>query len=148
MYELDVLTDRLYIDYMDNCYAGEKSLTLSPDGEIICCPAFYFSPLSKKYDGITDFESQYNTTKLDKSPICKECDAYQCERCIYLNKVRTSEYNIPSELQCLKAHRERELTLFLKNELLKIEGSLNFKEIKTIGYKDPCEKVVKMWNLI
>lgn len=149
IYEVNVITDRLFIDHMDNCFAGEKSITLAPNGKFIYCPAFYFSSVEDNYFNEADtFESEYNMTKLDKSPICKECDAYQCERCVYLNKTTTLEYNIPSELQCIKSHKEREITLSLKNELLKINENLKFREIKPVEYTDPCEKVIHMWNLV
>lgn len=85
-------------------------------------------------------------TRLERSPVCKVCDAYQCERCVYLNKERTLEYNVPSELQCLKSHRERKRTMHLQEELEKNFPSVNFMRIAEVNYDDPCQKVMWMWG--
>lgn len=45
--------------------------------------------------------------KLDYAPLCRQCDAYQCKRCIWLNRKMTYEVNIPSHEQCVMGHLER-----------------------------------------
>lgn len=138
--EFSVLTDKLYMDDMDNCYAGEKNVSLAPDGNYYTCPAFYYQNEKQKVE--------YTMTKIEHSPICRECDAYQCERCVFLNKERTLEYNIPSELQCLKAHAERKITIHLQEELSSQFPELKTQHIKSVNYDDPCAKVIQMWNLV
>ena len=41
--QLNLLTDRLLLDQMNNCGAGETTITLAPDGRFYVCPAFYQS---------------------------------------------------------------------------------------------------------
>lgn len=38
--QLNLLTDRMMLDGMNNCDAGWHSLTLAPDGRFYVCPAF------------------------------------------------------------------------------------------------------------
>lgn len=45
--------------------------------------------------------------KLDYAPLCRQCDAYQCKRCIWLNRKMTYEVNTPSHEQCVMGHLER-----------------------------------------
>lgn len=144
--EVNVITDRLFIDKMDNCFAGEKNITLGPNGQKYCCPAFYYTQEINNSFG--ENKKQYEMTKLEYAPLCKECDAFQCERCVYKNKISTFEYAVPAKLQCTKAHRERTITLQLKADLEKIGKKLKFQNIEEIEYDDPCEKVIKMWNLV
>ena len=136
--EISVLTDRLYIEEMYNCYAGEKNITLAPDGMYYTCPAFYF--------GKKELEPEFMMTRLERSPICKECDAFQCERCVYLSKNRTLEYNIPSELQCLKSHKQRKVSMHLQEELKSQFPDSKFVQIPDIEYDDPCQKVMWSWR--
>lgn len=41
--QLNLLTDRMMLDQMNNCGAGETTITLAPDGRFYVCPAFYQS---------------------------------------------------------------------------------------------------------
>lgn len=43
MPQLNLLTDRMMLDAMNNCNAGWESVTLAPDGNFYTCPAFYLS---------------------------------------------------------------------------------------------------------
>ncbi len=138
--EINVLTDRLYMTDMNNCFAGEKNITIAPDGNYYTCPAFYYSKIANNVE--------FEMTKIEKAPICKECDTYQCERCVFLNKVRTNEYNIPSMVQCLKAHKERKIIKDLKKRLEERFPNIELNSLENIDYEDPCNKVIKMWNLI
>lgn len=46
--QLNLLTDRMMLDGMNNCNAGVENITLAPNGKFYVCPAFY---LSKECDG-------------------------------------------------------------------------------------------------
>ena len=39
--QLNLLTDRIMLDRMNNCNAGWESITLASDGKFYVCPAFY-----------------------------------------------------------------------------------------------------------
>lgn len=41
--QLNLLTDRMMLTKMNNCGAGDSSITLAPDGKFYICPAFYVS---------------------------------------------------------------------------------------------------------
>ena len=78
--------------------------------------------------------------RLDHAPICRNCDAYQCKRCIWLNRATTCEVNIPSHEQCVVAHLERNASRVLLNNIRKHGRFLPEKgEIKEIEYLDPFE---------
>ena len=117
---LNILTDRIHLKKMNNCNAGTESITLAPNGNFYICPAFYYSEnkssvikqhadyCSCGYDvgnideGIKIINS--NLYKLSHAPICRNCDAYHCRRCIWLNKLKTLEVNTPSHEQCVISH--------------------------------------------
>lgn len=46
--QLNILTDRMMLNGMNNCNAGVENITLAPNGKFYICPAFY---LSKECDG-------------------------------------------------------------------------------------------------
>ena len=120
--EVRQLTDRIFAKKMNNCFAGEKNITLAPDGKFYFCPAFYFG---QNID--VDLEKAKKLTLLSKAPICDHCDAYQCNRCIYKNYAGTGELNTPTKIQCLTAHLERKVSA----ELLK-----KLQEKNLVGYRD------------
>ena len=39
--QLNLLTDRMMLEKMNNCNAGWENITLAPDGKFYVCPAFY-----------------------------------------------------------------------------------------------------------
>ena len=138
--EFNRLTDRIYSKNMNNCFSGEKNITLGIDGDLYVCPAFYYAKLKPignlKGDLNKDLLEQ---TKLDKAPLCSNCDAYQCNRCIFLNYKWTGEFNTPSKIQCVSSHIERKNSKILLEKLLlykKIDNS-----IPEIDYMDPMEKL-------
>lgn len=139
--EINVLTDLLFIDKMDNCNAGDKSFALAPNGKIYLCPAFYFND---ENDSIGDLENgisieKYNSLfKAEGSPVCSKCEALHCSRCIYLNKTFTDEYNVSPAVQCRKSYLEREISKELSSALIKA-GACNIKEITDVDYSDPLE---------
>lgn len=105
---LNIITDRLKLSEMDNCNAGWKSITLAPNGKYYICPDFYYN---NEDDSCGDIENGLDIKnpllyKLNHAPICRDCGAYHCQRCIFLNKKKTLEVNIPSYEQCSKAEIE------------------------------------------
>ena len=78
--------------------------------------------------------------KLNYAPICRHCDAYQCRRCIWLNKKTTLEVNTPSHEQCVVAHIERNASRELLRRGRELGEFLPEKDIKEIDYLDPFEK--------
>lgn len=140
--QLNVLTDRLVEKGMNNCNAGNKTITLAPDGQFYICPAFYYAKEQSVGDlgnGLKIRNSQLY--KLEYAPLCRECDAYQCKRCVYLNKRLTREVNTPSKEQCVVSHIERNASRFL---LLAIREHIIYMpktEIKEISYLDPFDNI-------
>lgn len=137
--EVNILTDRITLNQMNNCNAGIDSITLAPDGNFYVCPGFYYDekPVGNIYSGLCIKNPQLLI--IDNAPICSQCDAYQCKRCVWLNKKTTLEVNTPSHEQCVVSHIERnvsrELLIRLKNS-----GFNTDSKIKKIGYLDPFEK--------
>lgn len=141
--QLNLLTDRMMLEEMNNCGAGETSITIAPDGKFYVCPAFYLS--ADGYD-IGDLEHGLSIKnpqlyRLDHAPICRNCDAYQCKRCIWLNRKTTLEVNTPSHEQCVVAHLERNASRSLLQAIRKHGEFLPERDdIKEITYLDPFEK--------
>ena len=78
------------------------------------------------------------------APICRNCDAYQCKRCVWLNRKTTYELNTPSHEQCVVSHLERNESRELLANIRKNGIFLPDKEIKEISYLDPFD-VRKEW---
>ncbi len=153
--QLNLLTDRMMLDKMNNCGAGDTSITLAPDGKFYICPAFY---LTNEEDGIGSLHTAIGDLqhgldiknpqlyKLDHAPLCRHCDAYQCKRCVWLNRKMTYEVNTPSHEQCVMAHLERNNSRELLNAIRKHGMFLPEQgEIKEITYLDPFD-MRKEWG--
>ncbi len=153
--QINLLTDRIMLDSMNNCGAGDTSICLAPDGNFYVCPAFYQVDSSKEYglgrckfsigslnEGVQIPNS--NLYKLDFAPICCECDAFHCKRCIWLNRKLTYEVNTPGKQQCVVAHIERKASMALLKELQTKTSLFKDKNIKDIDYNDPFDKLLKM----
>lgn len=128
--EINTITDPLSRKEHCGCDAGESTITLAPDGNLYICPAFYFDQIDKPIGNIEDgINKEFSTMKLNMSDsaLCKECDAYQCKQCKYLNKKYTGEYKISPKNQCIVSNLEKN-----KSEKLKI----NQQEWKDINIKD------------
>lgn len=137
----NLITDRIALEEMNNCGAGETNITLAPNGYFYSCPAFYYSKepyyeLGNINDGLRILNKELY--KLDHSPLCKRCDAYHCKRCVWLNKKLTCEINIPSRQQCLMAHIERNTSKIILDDFHK-QNLLKEKNISKIDYLDPFE---------
>lgn len=117
--QMNLLTDRLMLEEMNNCNAGVNTITLAPNGKFYLCPAFYYdSPRNDVGDLITGIKIRnQQLLKLDHAPICRICDAYQCKRCIWLNEKLTFDRNTPSHQQCVMSHLERNASCDLLEKL-------------------------------
>lgn len=140
--QLNLLTDRIMLEKMNNCGAGDTSVTLAPDGKFYVCPAFYLSSdgytIGDMVNGLEIKNSQLY--RLDHAPLCRRCDAWQCKRCIWMNRKTTLEVNTPSHEQCVVAHLERNASRKLLIDVRKhgkfMSGS---EDIKEIDYLDPFD---------
>lgn len=153
--QVNILTDRLQLDKMHNCDAGVNNITVAPNGRFYLCPAFYYDermgisnrmnhhkPSSERSVGDLDTGLDIPNSqllKLDHAPLCRNCDAYQCRRCAWLNQRMTWDINTPSRQQCVMAHLERNAS---RNMLIALNE--NSDKIKEITYLDPFE-VRKEW---
>lgn len=141
--QLNLLTDRMMLSKMNNCGAGDTNITLAPNGKFYVCPAFYYED---ETDCIGDLEHGLDIKNkqlysIDHASICRHCDAYQCKRCIWLNRKMTLEVNTPSHEQCVLAHLERNASRDLLHNVRKHGTFLPEQEdIKEIDYLDPFDK--------
>ena len=146
-HKINVLSDRLEIDEMNNCNAGVNNITLAPDGNFYICPGFYYSEEPQNVGNIKTGLNIKNPQlyQIEYAPICRHCDAYHCKRCIWLNQKTTLEVNTPSHEQCVVSHLERNTT---KQWLLKQQtnqGKYKDINIKELNYLDPFEEY-KNWK--
>lgn len=141
--QLNLLTDRMMLDKMNNCGAGDTTIELAPDGKFYVCPAFYLSTDGYSVGDLTNGLDIKNSQlyKLDHAPICRNCDAFQCKRCIWLNRKTTFEVNTPSHEQCVVAHLERNASRVLLLNIRKHGAFLPDKEITEIDYLDPFDNL-------
>ena len=159
--QLNLLTDRMMLERMNNCNAGCENITLAPDGRFYVCPAFYHALQAdgteksqsevcvKGYSigSLTDGLDVKNAPlyQIDHAPLCRQCDAYHCRRCVWLNRKTTCEVNTPSHEQCVVAHLERNAARTLLANIRKHGTFLpHLPEIKEITYLDPFE-VKEQW---
>ena len=150
--QLNLLTDRIFLKKMNNCNAGNENITLAPNGKFYICPAFYYDDIGNcdNYIGLSDVGNLTDGLniiypqlyKMSHAPICRICDAFQCKRCIWLNRKLTNEVNIPSHEQCVMAHIEREASRKLLNQLHNIGLSLSTLDIGKLDYTDPFDKLI------
>lgn len=146
--QLNLLTDRMMLTQMNNCGAGDTTITLAPNGKFYVCPAFYYED---EKDCVGDLEHGLDIKnkqlyKLEYAPICRHCDAYHCKRCIWLNGRLTLDYNTPSHQQCVVSHLERNTSRLLQQKLH--EAGIRWNpshEIKEIDYLDPFN-IVNKWK--
>ncbi|MBQ0050900.1 MAG: CXXX repeat peptide maturase [Treponema sp.] len=142
--EINFVTDRWFLVQENSCNAGIRHYTLAPDGNIYLCPAFYFA--NKQDIGNIGNVKILNEhlLKYDYAPICKECDAYHCNRCVFQNKISTNELNIPSYQQCVISHLERELSRKLLCKLKLLNPLFNqIIDFKENNYTDPLVKKIQ-----
>jgi len=141
--QLNILTDRMLLDGMNNCNAGCENITLAPDGKFYVCPAFYLE--SEGYS-VGDLRTGLDIRnpqlyRLDHAPICRKCDAYQCRRCVWINRKTTLEVNTPSHEQCVISHLERNASKQLLESLRSSVAFSGCPDIPAINYLDPFENI-------
>ncbi|MBQ9296694.1 MAG: CXXX repeat peptide maturase [Paludibacteraceae bacterium] len=153
-HRINILTDRLQLKEMHNCGAGVTNITLAPNGKFYLCPAFYYdertglsnrmnhaNPSSSRSEGdlVNGLQiPNQQLLQLNHAPLCRICDAYHCNRCIWLNNRLTWDNNTPSRQQCVLAHLERNASRDLQQQL-KAAGMDGGEEIKHIDYIDPFD---------
>lgn len=139
---INIVTDRMQLNAMNNCGAGNETITLAPDGKFYICPAFYLNgkdSVGDIHNGLDILNAQLYSLKY--APICRTCDAYNCKRCIWLNSEITHEVNTPGKEQCVMAHLERNISRQLLDRL-RINGIVkSANHILEIDYLDPFEKL-------
>lgn len=152
--QLNLLTDRLQLTEMHNCEAGVGNITVAPNGKFYLCPAFYYGEqmgISNRMNyktkdasrSVGDLEQGVDIPnkqllQLDHAPLCRICDAYHCNRCIWLNQRLTWDNNTPSHQQCVLAHLERNASRDLQQKMQEV-GYKFENEIKEIDYLDPFD---------
>lgn len=141
--QINILSDRLYLTGMNNCNAGYESMTLMPNGRFYPCPGFYYDNPDEDFGNIEQGVSVRNQQlyKLDHAPICSHCDAYQCRRCVWLNRKTTLEVNTPSKEQCVWSHIERNASGNILSSIRKNMGEMVLQNISIpeIKYLDPFD---------
>lgn len=158
--QFNLITDRMVLDKMNSCGAGDTTITLAPDGRFYICPAFYLdgacngeeksiSEVCDKGYNIGSLAEGLNVKnpqlyKLSCAPLCRICDSFHCKRCVWLNRRTTLEVNTPSSQQCVISHIEREVSRKLLNILKEDIPSLHENEIKELSYLDPFEIINKL----
>lgn len=143
--QINLITDRIFLNGMNNCNAGVESITLAPDGNFYICPGFY----QEGEDSVGNIAKGINIPnqqlyKLSYAPICRGCDAFHCKRCVWLNKRMTLEVNTPSREQCVMSHIERNNSRILSTRLQHMGVITSENSIKEIDYLDPFEKIVNI----
>lgn len=143
--ELNALTDRLVLDRMNNCEAGLNHLTVAPNGRLYLCPAFYGAHPKDTLGEIRNdiVVANRRLLELKYAPICRICDAYQCKRCVFLNRALTLELNTPSAQQCRLAHVEREASRLHLEGLRAAGAGAGLADIPAVVYNDPFEVAVE-----
>jgi CXXX repeat peptide maturase len=140
MPEVNVITDRLFLVNMNNCNAGIEHLACAPDGKLYLCPAFYYHSPGSAVCSVEDLRNYRHNIllELQKAPVCRNCDAYHCKRCIFLNQSLTLEVNTPSAQQCTASHIERNVSReFLADISGLLPESARLSPIPELDYLDP-----------
>lgn len=142
--QVNILTDRMMLDSMNNCGAGNETITLAPDGRFYVCPGFYLDGSN----AVGDIDSGLDIKnaqlyQLSHAPICRICDAWHCKRCVWQNKRATREVNTPGREQCVVSHIERNASRSLLSKIREIGTFLPDKEIKELDYLDPFEQIIR-----
>lgn len=144
--QTNLLTDRILLDKMNNCNAGDEHITLAPDGKFYICPAFYVDDKDTFTVGSLSEGTAIKNLRLYKlghAPICRICDAFQCKRCVWLNRKLTLEVNTPSHQQCVMSHLERNASRELLGEIRKKGEFMPAVTIPALNYLDPFDKILE-----
>lgn len=140
---INLLTDRLALTSMNNCGAGNSSITMAPDGNLYACPGFYHNDPSWCIGNIGQRELEIPNGylySLGSAPICRRCDAWHCKRCVWLNRLTTREVNTPSRQQCVMAHLERSASARMLAAIREHGEFMTECSIEDLDYLDPFDK--------
>ena len=140
---VNLVTDRMALTEMNNCGAGVASITLAPNGRFYVCPAFFYENPEESVGSLEEDLDIPNAQlyKLEYAPLCRHCDAFQCRRCVWLNRKLTREVNTPSHEQCVLAHLERNASHALLGNIRRTNPHfLPEIQIAEIDYLDPFDK--------
>ncbi len=146
--QLSILTDRLQLEERNHCDAGVRHVAVGPDGNFYVCPGFYYAENNRDFliasvDEVLETRElpikDKRLYRLEYAPICKNCDAYHCRRCVWTNKRTTLEVNTPSRQQCVCSHLERNAS----RELIEPLYLQDFVSIEEIDYLDPFDVLMK-----
>ena len=146
-FQVNLLSDRLLVTGMRNCDAGDEVITLAPNGNFYICPAFYHEDTTDCcgdiHNGLCIRNKQLY--KLEYAPICRNCDAYHCKRCVWMNRKLTLEVNTPSHEQCVVSHLERNVTKLIYDRISSSEDYRLGAPLPEIDYLDPFD-VRRRWQ--
>lgn len=150
--QLNIITDRIALTKMNNCNAGYNNITLAPDGKFYVCPAFYYDEEDKESFCIGSLQDGLNIKaanlyKLPYAPLCRNCDAYQCKRCVWINRKMTYDITTPSHEQCVIAHIERNGSREVLENVRKSKDFYPEQVINELNYLDPYDVRVD-WHKI
>lgn len=153
--ELNLLTDRISLSKMSNCNAGISNITVAPNGKFYLCPAFYYDEMTKIDTGLNYKQPIYDRSigdtrngvcirnerllHLTNCPLCQLCDAFHCNRCLWLNQKSTQEINTPSHEQCVVSHVERNVSKVLSARMRDLGYETQI--IPDINYLDPFDNI-------
>ena len=137
--QLNVITDRIALTQMNNCNAGSNNITLAPNGKFYICPAFSYSEEDREAFCVGDLQNGLsikaaNLYKLPYAPLCRICDAYQCKRCVWINRKMTYDITTPSHEQCVLSHIERNVSRNILENVRKEKEFYPEQDIKEIDY--------------
>lgn len=118
------------------CEAGDKTFVYAPDGHLYLCASHYKTgeEIGTPDEGIIRLKYPH-LYKLKNKPLCNECDAYQCNKCLVVNEKYTAERTISPAFQCRKSMIEKDAAAYFA-KLRK--SSLSFSSMV-----DPIETLLK-----
>ena len=145
--------------YNAPCGAGKSLITITANGEIYPCHNFYFNDDNKEtkigdiWNGINkDKIKLYRDFTCDDMSCPKECDHYNCYRCIATNWVYKGDMlNQIQGIYCKMQKLEKEFTDNMKKQLIKLnmyEERTEYKnqsnEYYDKNYKNIMSKAIQL----
>jgi len=146
--EVNVLTDRLELESPEDCTAGVHSLALAPNGRFYICPAFYHHDPEASVGSLAEGVDQtaLEMCRRHRAPLCIDCVAYHCKRCLFDNQRRTWQLNVPSRMQCVVTNTELTLSAWLRQELEQAGYKFRGEPISVPEHLDPIEATSR-WQM-
>lgn len=143
--QVNLLSDRIFLKDMKNCNAGDEVMTIMPNGRFYPCAGFFYDDPDEDYGDLNRGVEIKNKQlfKIDYAPICRNCDAFHCHRCVWINRKTTLEVNTPSHEQCVVSHLERNESSRILS-LIREKNEFNSDiSIPQKDYLDPFENIIK-----